>query len=59
MDINNKWVYTKKQGSPNQKTLRYKARLVGKDFSQKKSINYNEVLSSAVKYTSIPTCLSS
>ncbi|KAH9699499.1 hypothetical protein KPL71_024377 [Citrus sinensis] len=33
--IGNKWVYTKKQGSPNQTTPRYKARLVAKGFAQK------------------------
>ncbi|KAH9718140.1 hypothetical protein KPL71_022099 [Citrus sinensis] len=51
--IGNKWVYTKKQGSPNQLTPRYKARLVAKGFAQKECIDYNEVFSPVVKHTSI------
>ncbi|KAH9770424.1 hypothetical protein KPL71_012371 [Citrus sinensis] len=53
MAIGNKWVYTKKQGSPNQSTPRYKARLVTKGFAQKEGIDYNEVFSPVVKHTSI------
>ncbi|KAH9752071.1 hypothetical protein KPL71_014550 [Citrus sinensis] len=51
--IGNKWVYTKKQGSLNKTTPRYKARLVAKCFAQKESIDYNEVFSPVVKHTSI------
>ncbi|KAH9696084.1 hypothetical protein KPL71_023037 [Citrus sinensis] len=51
--IGNKWVYTKKQGSPNQTTPRYKARLVAKSFAQKEGIDYNKVFSPVVKHTSI------
>ncbi|KAH9783426.1 hypothetical protein KPL71_009306 [Citrus sinensis] len=51
--IGNKWVYTKKQGSPNQTIPRYKARLVAKSFAQKEDINYNKVFSPVVKHTSI------
>ncbi|KAH9794794.1 Integrase catalytic domain-containing protein [Citrus sinensis] len=51
--IGNKWVYTKKQGSLNQTTPRYKARLVVKGFAQKECIDYNEVFSPVVKHTSI------
>ncbi|KAH9764742.1 hypothetical protein KPL70_001639 [Citrus sinensis] len=36
--IGNKWIYTKKQGSPNQTTPRYKARLVAKCFAQKEEL---------------------
>ena len=53
MAIGNKWVYTKKQGSLNQTTPRYKARLVAKCFAQKESIDYNEVFSPVVKHNSI------
>ena len=48
--IGNKWVYTKKQGSLNQSTPRYKARLMAKGFAQKESIDYNEVFSPVVKH---------
>ncbi|KAH9727035.1 Integrase catalytic domain-containing protein [Citrus sinensis] len=42
--IGSKWVYTKKQGSPNKKTPRYKARLVAKGFAQKEaSKNRDEI----------------
>ncbi|KAH9679295.1 retrovirus-related pol polyprotein from transposon TNT 1-94-like protein [Citrus sinensis] len=51
--IGNKWVYTKKQRSPNQTTPRYKARLVAKGFAQKEGIDDNEVFSPVVKHTSI------
>ncbi|KAH9657232.1 retrovirus-related pol polyprotein from transposon TNT 1-94-like protein [Citrus sinensis] len=51
--IDNKWVHTKKQGSPNQTTPRYKARLIAKGFAQNEDIGYNEVFSPVVKYTSI------
>ncbi|KAH9648400.1 retrovirus-related pol polyprotein from transposon TNT 1-94-like protein [Citrus sinensis] len=36
--IGNKWVYTKKKGSPNQSPPRYKTRLVAKGFAQKEDL---------------------
>ncbi|KAH9750992.1 hypothetical protein KPL71_014101 [Citrus sinensis] len=51
--IDNKWVYTRKEGSPNQSTLRYKVRIVAKGFAQKEGIDYNEVFSPFVKHTFI------
>ena len=53
MTIGNKWIYTKKQGSRNQTTSRYKARLMVKGFAQNEGIDYNEVFSPVIKHTSI------
>lgn len=53
MFISNKWVYTKKQSFLNQTTLRYKERLISKDFAYKESINYNEVFSLIIKHAFI------
>lgn len=50
MFISNKWVCTKKQSFPNQTTLRYKERLISKDFAYKESINCNEVFSLIIKH---------
>ena len=48
-----KWVFAKKQGSRDGDTIRYKARLVTKDYTQRESIDYNEIFSSIVKHSSI------
>ena len=54
-----KWIFKRKEGiSPNE-TVRYKARLVAKGYSQISGIDYNDVFSSVVKYSSIRTLLSS
>ena len=50
--INCKWVFAKKQGFSDSDTVRYKARLIAKD-AQGEGINYNEVFSHIVKYSSI------
>jgi len=48
-----KWLYVKKQGSHNGATVRYKARMVAKDYSHGEGIDYNEVFSPVVKHSSI------
>ena len=47
-----KWVYTAKRDSQNRIT-RHRARLVAKGFTQQKVINYEEVFSPVVKYSTI------
>ena len=52
----NKWVYKlKKKGKGN--LVKYKARLVVKGFVQKKDINFDEIFSTVVKFSSIRTIL--
>ena len=46
-------MYTKKEGSPNEKEVRYKARSVAKCYTQKEGVDYNEVFSLVVKHSSI------
>ena len=48
-----KWVYAQKEGFPSKNDVRYKARLVAKDYAQKEGIDYNEVFSPVVKHSSI------
>ena len=50
--IGYKWVYAKKEESWDD-SVRYKTRLVAKSYAQRESIDYNEVFSSVVKYSSI------
>ncbi|KAL9261973.1 Retrovirus-related Pol polyprotein from transposon TNT 1-94-like protein [Drosera capensis] len=53
----NKTVYKKKEGIPGVEDERFKACLVAKGFSQKKGIEYNEIFSPVVKYSSIRVLL--
>jgi len=46
-------VYAKKQGSLKDDVVRYKARLVAKDYAQREGIVYNKVFSHVVKQSSI------
>jgi len=48
-----KWVFAKKQEFSDSDTVRYKARLVGKSYAQRKDIDYNEIFSHVVKHSSI------
>ena len=51
-----KWVMKKKRGADGE-VNRYKARLVAQGFTQKKGIDYREVFSPVVRYSSIRTLL--
>jgi len=55
--LNNKWSYRVKHES-NSTSMRYKARLVVKGYSQRKGVDFNEIFSPVVKMSSIRTVLS-
>ena len=48
-----KWVYAMKDGFPDKNNIRYKAGLVAKGYAQMEGVDYNEVFSPVVKYSSI------
>ncbi|KAL6322857.1 hypothetical protein AAG906_020857 [Vitis piasezkii] len=54
--LKNKWVLKRKL-KPNRSQPRYKARLVVKGFSKKKSIDFEEIFSPVVKMSSIRVVL--
>ena len=41
-----KWVFKKKEGIPDAESVRYKARLIAKSYSQTEGVDFNEVFSS-------------
>lgn len=49
--LKNKWVFKYKKNG--EKIMKYKARLVVKEFNQKKSIDFDEIFSPVVKMKSI------
>lgn len=52
-----KWVYAKKEDVDNNSSVRYKARLLAKGYSQKEGVDYNEIFSPVVKHCSIRVLL--
>ncbi|GKA12387.1 retrovirus-related pol polyprotein from transposon TNT 1-94 [Tanacetum coccineum] len=56
--ISYKWLYKIKEGTEGIQKPRYKARLVARGFTQRARIDYNEVFSHVVRYTSIRVILS-
>lgn len=48
-----KWIYKKKPEVQGIETNRFKVRLVGKGFTQKEGVDFNEIFSPVVKHTSI------
>ena len=52
------WVYSRKEGPSKQGGIRFKVRSVAKGYSQMEGINFSEVFSPIVRYTSIRELLS-
>lgn len=46
-----KWVYRKKEVSSIREPIKYKARLIAKEFAQKKEVDFDEIFSLVVRET--------
>ncbi|KAK9200159.1 hypothetical protein WN944_015355 [Citrus x changshan-huyou] len=51
--VGSKWIFKLKAGASEKEPPRHKARLVAKGFTQRKGVDFNEVFSPVVKYSSI------
>lgn len=51
--IDCKWMYKKKESSLKAHKVKYKARLIAKEFFQKKGIDFNEILVFVIKMNSM------
>ena len=54
-DVRCKWIFKRKEGLSPSEPPRFKTRLVAKDFSQIRGVDYNDVFSLVVKHSLIRT----